>query len=131
MNKMFQKIDEHDIKIARDAIEKILFGSDRLNKLKEKVSDLEKGIINGTELKKTILLEFGEAIDEISEFLPFYVEHLMNNKSLENHVLNDDHVDLRRQLEEKDALIKEKNEFIVEIVDRTEKIFREIEAQST
>jgi len=128
---MFQKIDEHDIKIARDAIEKILFGSDRLNKLKEKVSDLEKGIINGTELKKTILLEFGEAIDEISEFLPFYVEHLMNNKSLENHVLNDDHVDLRRQLEEKDALIKEKNEFIVEIVDRTEKIFREIEAQST
>jgi len=124
---MYKKILEHDVKIARDAIEKIIFGENRLEKLKEKISDLERCLINGNELKKTIILEFGEAINEISEFIPFYVENLMNNKSIKSITSENDIISLKKRIEDKEAIIQEKDEFIEEIIQRCDIIFKKIE----
>ena len=87
----------------RDYLEKIIFSKEELKELAKNINQLNKGEISLDEYKTKLLESRVRILNDITEFLSFYIKIHLNVDTLEKE--ND--IGLQNELNEKRVLLEE------------------------
>ena len=90
-----------DIEDFEHVLEKIIFDEDELTELKSVVGEFTKGKVQPRQLKKEILLCRSRMLEDLKEFVLFYINSKKQEKELETVDFN-----LKQELEERNELLE-------------------------
>ena len=99
-----------EIEDFEHVLEKIIFDEDELNELKIVVGEFTKGNIQPIQLKKRILLCRSRILEDLKEFVLFYINSKKQGKELET-------VDFKLSKE-----LEERNEFLEIVANRVNQL---------
>ena len=92
-----------------EILESIIFNEEELNNLKKKIDQVSKGQLKPVELKKQILENKLNLFERVQTFLQF------NRILFVNKSNNSEDRELKAKYEEKDRILREKNELWVSV----------------
>ena len=90
-----------EIEDFEQVLEKIIFDEDELKDLKSVVGEFAKGKVQPRQLKREILICRTRMLDDLKEFVLFYINSKKQEKELETMDFK-----LRQELEEKNELLE-------------------------
>lgn len=99
-----------EIEDFEHVLEKIIFDEDELNELKIVVGEFTKGNVQPIQLKKRILLCRSRILEDLKEFVLFYINSKKQGKELET-------VDFKLSKE-----LEERNEFLEIVANRVNQL---------
>ncbi len=99
-----------EIEDFEHVLEKIIFDEDELNELKIVVGEFTKGNVQPIQLKKKILLCRSRILEDLKEFVLFYINSKKQGKELET-------VDFKLSKE-----LEERNEFLEIVANRVNQL---------
>ncbi|MFX1276032.1 MAG: hypothetical protein ACFFBP_18160 [Promethearchaeota archaeon] len=101
--------------MLKDMLEKIIFDESKLEVLKEMISKLEHGLLPAKKLREEIIFHREEIFKELLDFFPFYVEHLLKSKSIDEFAS-----ETIKNISSKD--LNDRESLLIEVYDRLIKI---------
>ena len=114
-------IDQKELHMLGEMVEKILFDPEELNKLKMLITSVSERTIPARILKETILEFRKNMMNRILQLFPFYNKSLTNQKEIDN--FGNGGSDAKKELEEKNDLLEHIGDKLHELEMRLQKEF--------
>ncbi|MFX1323991.1 MAG: hypothetical protein ACFE8N_03475 [Promethearchaeota archaeon] len=93
-------------KVLADMVEKILFNETDLQILKTLINEVSSGRTDPKQLKVTILNSRANMLQRITSIFPFYTKRIEDAKEIEQFSGNGTNAKLKKELDEKNALLQ-------------------------
>lgn len=116
-------IDQKELHMLGEMVEKILFDTKELDRLKTLITSVSERTIPARTLKETILELRENMMNRILQLFPFYNKSLTNQREIDN--FGNGGSETKKELEEKNSLLEQVGIKLQELEARLQKEFVE------